>query len=226
MVIYGTNSPKTKSSPFPNHQCTNCGREETHVIIRSHYFHVFWIPIIPFKKSLKIVCASCKHINKPSEVNQEIKAFTRELKSSVKHPWYAFSGLTIILLAIIFFNIQGYVQKKELKELVDNPAVGDIYLLKETNPIETGSLYGFAKVRLITEDSIYCSSNVYLYSTYVTQMSSDDGFVIETEAYSRNHFILREENDMLIKVFRDYNENSQFNKDIDMYGDDLAESSN
>lgn len=213
MIIYGTNSPKLKSSHFPNHQCTNCGREETYLIARSNYFHIFWIPIFPYKKSIQIVCSSCKHVNKPKEVGQEVKALTQQLKSSVKHPWYSYIGLFIILSAIAFFTIQENIQGKQKLEMVSNPVVNDVYQIKEYNANESGTLYSYLKVKNITQDSVYCSPNQYMYGSPSASMDSDDAFIGVSLAYSRVDLMDMAEGKRLTKVIRGYDENSPFNRE-------------
>ncbi|OEK02234.1 hypothetical protein BFP97_12220 [Roseivirga sp. 4D4] len=175
MVIYGWNTKVLKDAPFAGHQCTNCGHESAHIIVSASYAHIFWIPVFPYKKVLHLVCDNCQHANKPKEVSPEVRALAKGLKSSVRFPFYMFSGVAIIMALVAYFAVETYMDEQRFEKYLTEPEVNDIYYLYDKDE-PTEYKYSLLKVIDIREDSIDVSPNSFGYNYEPAVLMEDDGF--------------------------------------------------
>ncbi|OJJ21179.1 hypothetical protein BKI52_11470 [marine bacterium AO1-C] len=110
--------------------------------------HILFIPIFPIGKQWLL-----KRDGNSYEVTPEAAQLFDTLYGKPKTPWYAFAGLILAGLALIYFSVQDMmadrrrsayrkeVKKQELNEKVksfENPLVSDFYALESS----TGQYYG------------------------------------------------------------------------------------
>jgi hypothetical protein len=96
-------------------------------------------------------------------------------------------------------------------ELVGNPAVGDVYTIKQEKNGET--TYYFLKITGIIGDSVLAFQNHFNYSDFVSRLAMDDYFVKDdTLIYKRRHLKEMLEKDEIFSVSRDYHEGDGFNR--------------
>lgn len=104
MIIYGWNSKELKKTAELGEPCVKCAKHTTVVGATAHYFHVFWIPIIPYRKPVEVICENCNYIARVSELSEQAKAKVKRVKRSIQAPIYMYSGLLLIIIAIIYFS--------------------------------------------------------------------------------------------------------------------------
>jgi hypothetical protein len=97
MIIYGTRASKGKFIQTTT-QCPFCGKEHAVGVLPYHkYFHVWWIPIIPYGKEYVVACGACGH-----EVpDHYVGGITPEIRKQAKSPWWIFIGLAIIAVIVL-----------------------------------------------------------------------------------------------------------------------------
>ncbi|GEM_PF-959953 len=205
MLIFGTNKFKLKHAPFKGHRCVRCDREETAIKIFGHYFHIFFIPIFPLKKSAIIGCKSCKHINAPNEVDQSVKDFMKSAKQSVKQPWYAYSGSMLLFLIVLGITISSKIIAHNKTEKIMSPEVGDVHLLW-SNSFGFWE-YSYQKVIGVNQDSIWVVRNQIMYEFRPYRMATSDSF--DTLQYGTKRSSFANENKIL-RVYRDYKDDMNF----------------
>ena len=108
IVFYGTKVvPVGVDESFI--RCPACeSHQHADVMIESHYFHIYWIPIMPFDKTALIICQNCGLKRTRMEINERWFSNYREIKSKFRHPWYAYAGVaffTLIFAGIIIASI-------------------------------------------------------------------------------------------------------------------------
>src|SRR5947207_2993164 len=82
-------------------KCPVCeAHQHADVMIESHYFHIYWIPVMPFDKTALIICQQCGLKRTDMEFSNRWFSNYDEIKSKFRHPWYTYVGLTIILLLV------------------------------------------------------------------------------------------------------------------------------
>jgi hypothetical protein len=74
--------------------CPKCKNPLALMTAWQRYFHLFWIPTIPYKKELLFECAECGHAFTDRDVP------SKQFKKMVKTPFYMFTGLVLVLLGL------------------------------------------------------------------------------------------------------------------------------
>lgn len=97
IIFYGTKVvPVGVDESFV--KCPAC---ETHqhadIMVESHYYHIYWVPIMPYDKTALIICQKCGLKRNRMEISEHWFSNHREIKSKFRHPWYAYIGVAIIL---------------------------------------------------------------------------------------------------------------------------------
>ena len=83
-------------------KCPSCETDQwADVMVVGKYYHIFFVPFMPTDKDLNLICNNCglKRYNLPFD-SRMLKNFD-EIKGKFKHPWFAYSGIGLIILAII-----------------------------------------------------------------------------------------------------------------------------
>jgi hypothetical protein len=87
-------------------KCPSC---ETHswadVMVTSHYFHFYYLPISPTDKDANVICKTCGLKRYGIPFDQNLISNYNEVKSRYRHPWFTYSGLAIIILIIILIIV-------------------------------------------------------------------------------------------------------------------------
>lgn len=214
MVIYGWNAKVLKETPFSGHQCTNCGHENTHIIVTGSYAHIFWIPLFPYRKTLRVICDNCQHSNKPKEVSEDVRSLGKQLKSKVSFPLYMFSGIGLVLALMGYFTVSTFLHAKQFERLLSEPEVNDVYYIYDKNE-PTELKYSLLKVIDIREDSIDVSPNSFGYSYEPIVLMEADGFYDAYFTYHRNQIRDMYDRDELKRVTRKSLENTGMDRVIE-----------
>lgn len=213
MVVYGWNSKVLKEAPFNGHECPSCKNQATHIVVFGSYFHIFWIPFFPYRKSLKIICDNCQLDQKPKEASEEVRLLAKQLKSQVRLPFYMYSGIGIITALILFFAVQGIVDEQKFKKYLDHPQTNDIYYIYDKD--EPSELkYSLLKVIEVLEDSVYTSPNSFGYNYEPSQLMAEDGFYDVHYSMHKSEILELFETDVLRKIQRGYKTSSGFDREI------------
>ena len=87
-------------------KCPSC---ETHssadIIVVSHYFHFFYIPIFPTGKDVNVICKTCGLKRYGISFTQNLMTNYKEIKSQYRHPWFTYTGLAIIISIILLIIV-------------------------------------------------------------------------------------------------------------------------
>ena len=74
MVIFGIKEKIIKKSLLSNVTCSECKEHVSMTyIIESKYFHLYWIPILPYKKVTHVFCNECDSVFKKKQFSENIK---------------------------------------------------------------------------------------------------------------------------------------------------------
>lgn len=169
MIIYGTREKAFIDNKQEASNCPYCDQEYTLVsghIVR--YFHIFWIPIFPFKDNLFSYCSHCKNTKHENEMSLEDR-FKIKQRVHNRKPIWLFSGLIIIGTFLCFTLIAALKEKSQTIEYLNTPLIGDIYTVKVKNESEKG--YTLYRITNIKSDSITFELNDY-YATSSSKISN------------------------------------------------------
>ena len=166
MIIYGTKPVHLKTVENKIVKCGNCERQGYMAFhYFSSHFHVFWIPMFPYRRKGGSSCSNCGEELKPKHMPEHVKRVYSDTRKDVKLPIWQFSGLALIAL-LIAYSVYASGKTSDRKDAyMANPIAGDIY----TYETDTG-YYSTLKVALVTNDSLYVIPNEYevekSYGTY------------------------------------------------------------
>jgi len=125
-----------------------------------------------------------------------------------------FSGLAILLIGISFLTYSGIQDNKLEQSYVEDPHVGDVYLIKSNDEPSEYNHY-LLKVREVAGDSLWVSMSSYFYNGIVTELDPKDGFYDVMYSVHKNSIQAFQEAGDLKKVMRDYSPSAGFDREIE-----------
>jgi hypothetical protein len=169
IVSYGTKGKVIGGPQKQGMACSSCGNttQSTFGVIR--YFHIFWIPVLPYKKEVGTECQQCKQTLMGKEVPDNVRQDIKENVFTKGRLLPMFAGLILIALfagSLAYINVER--SKKEAAYLA-NPAANDYYIVKLTEMFEGQDAsypYGVMKVQSIEEGELALQVGTYGYSEF------------------------------------------------------------
>ena len=225
MIIYGWNNRVIKESSIDKLACPHCENEEAKIKVVGFYFHIFWIPLFPYKKKLYYECEHCKNTAEESNFADQFKDVLGKLRQSVKFPKYMFSGSGLVLALIVALVINADQREKREIEYLTHPQVGDVYHLKDHEE-ETEFKYYLWKAEEIFTDSIYITANAYNYDGIPDALLAEDGFFETLYVVDKKSLMELYEEGEMVKVQRKYGETSGFSRRLSSQADSLQLTTN
>lgn len=129
MIFFGTRSKVLGGEVIYGNSCSNCGTNQASTFGLLKYFHVYWIPMITYSKSVGMECLHCKKtlIGK-DEVPSDIVA---QAKSSL-FGWGKILPYNIgVVLVSLLIMLGVYAIKQDAANeaiYLAKPAVNDFYI--------------------------------------------------------------------------------------------------
>lgn len=148
MIIRGRRKTQIASENISN-TCSYCGKNNSlQITVFQEYFHFFWIPFFPTKKTSVTKCSHCQNVVQQGKFLKD--GSSNYLTSNSKVPIWTFSGLILIAVFVFVGITEG--QKREQREIayITNPKKGDVYEIKVK--IHFYTLY---KVDAVKSDTVY-----------------------------------------------------------------------
>ena len=161
MIIFGTRTKylRVKSGRLVAN-CSHCGvRESLDAVKRISYFHIFWIPIFPYRSQLITECEHCRKVNYQREIPPQVLADIRNSGVVPKTPLGYFTGLILVGLFIGLIMVIGIFSAIKTNGYLENPKVGDVYEIKHRE--HGNSVYTLYRIAEVTADSITFDVNDY-----------------------------------------------------------------
>jgi hypothetical protein len=156
MIIYGHRASHLLTEAVPG-SCTSCATPDSRrVSVFGRYAHVYWIPLFPFGKTGVAECGHCRQVLQDKEMDPALKQATQALKQRVRVPIWHFSGLLLLVIAIIGGVIANGKAKKDTQTFIQAPHPGDLYHIRTEN-----GHYSLLKVQDVTGNSVKLLPNNY-----------------------------------------------------------------
>lgn len=156
MIICGANSTRVGTELL--HQgCPTCGKQLTVTIsVYQRYAHLFRVPFIPIGKTGRSQCDHCKDLLNDQQMPGSLKKAYGKVKSRYKAPWWTYTGLALICVAIAGGIISERAENHKNAAMITAPETGDILEIRVA-----GGSYTLYKVQKIVGDSAYILLNQY-----------------------------------------------------------------
>jgi hypothetical protein len=205
LLIYGNRTGRIKKYTDNGQYCPNCKSFDLDIKVFRRYFHFFFIPFFPTSaKTSAIKCNSCGRPVRSDSIQTEYEKRTRT-------PFYLYSGSILFGSLVLLIVIANQYTQKEKARFVDQPKVGDVYLIR--NEENGARVYYFLRLSEIKGDTVYAYHSNLQYSQFISKLSYEDFFVKDEELV----FTKKELKDMLDKaeinsVERDYGNEEGFNR--------------
>lgn len=107
MIIYGTKASKGKFIQTET-QCPFCGENHAVGVLPYHkYFHVYWIPIIPYGKEYVTACGKCGNAVPDHYLGSN--GMGEDIKKQVKTPIWTFAGVFVLVAIAVAIYISTLV---------------------------------------------------------------------------------------------------------------------
>ncbi len=163
MLIVGMRGKILSPERLSIHEaCPRCGKQALHATLVQRYFHIWWIPVVPYAKRVLFACEHCGVEATDEDATEPLDEAVRRLRRQVSTPFYMFSGLALVLVgfaaltAALAPSFISFATTPGLKERIAKPAVGDVYVLDGAKmlPDETWEKdYVFLVARVISIDA-------------------------------------------------------------------------
>lgn len=111
IIIWGIRSRKIRGPVVEDMICQRCGGTVHAILGMIDYFHIFWIPLIPFRRRVARVCLICKYAQIHKEIPQEERHRLTEVTIQGKHMVQTFIVPTILLGLFAFALLAGLVTR-------------------------------------------------------------------------------------------------------------------
>ena len=133
MIIYGTNGTHLRDEPLPGIPCPACQTTDAlKVSVYGRYAHVYWLPLLPYRKPAVLSCGHCRHGWDEKTLPAEMKAPVAALKKETRAPWWHWSGLVVIALLISWGTVAAARHNRDKVDYLAAPRVGDIYTVRDS----------------------------------------------------------------------------------------------
>lgn len=108
IVFYGTKIIPVGVDEFFI-KCPVCeSHQYADVMIESHYYHFYFIPMMPYDKTALIICQNCGLKRNRMDFSDQWFSNYKEIRSKFRHPWYAWLGagfLGLVFASLIIKNL-------------------------------------------------------------------------------------------------------------------------
>lgn len=150
MIIFGKRKRSLKSEDAYGVTCQNCGEKDCLIFTQNfHYFHIFWIPVFPYRFYGRSYCSNCDQELKERQMPLEVQEAFERFKQGVRRPLWSYSGLFLIsLLVFAVLWIDGGIKDRN-KEFSENPMVYDVIVIKKGS-----RMYSPLRIVAVRGDSI------------------------------------------------------------------------
>ncbi|OON67653.1 hypothetical protein [Hymenobacter sp. CRA2] len=134
MIIYGTNGSHVRTEPLPGVACPACHTaDRMHASVFSRYIHIYWVPLLPYRKPAVALCQHCQGIwelaQLPAEAD-DIKQALRAKKKATRAPWWQWSGLAVLTLGVVWAADASIRDGHDNDAFLAAPRAGDIYTVR------------------------------------------------------------------------------------------------
>ena len=183
--------------------CEKCGRCEQKFSVYQEYFHIFAIPLFPFKNS-KTIASVCTHCG--DKFNERKKDY---YVSKTKTPWFLYSGWIVLagFILTIIFAIK--LSSQQTAEYVANPHIGDVFVIHTDS--DDNAAYSFLKIKNIYADTLEVMPNYFNYNRFTSTMDTADFFISNyTYKISKSGIKKMLEKGIIRSVERNYDSKNQF----------------
>ena len=191
MLVFGTGQSTAHSQKLPFAVCQSCQKAELKKFIQYSYFHIFWLPLFPYRREVATECSHCKEYLLGNEVEEDLRSSLNS--AAAPPPLRLFSGIAALFL--LFFVLEHFSaeSKRNMAEYVANPIINDSYVfeLAENDAArKQGQRYGVFRIAAIDGDQLSVNNSNYVYEYF----SDASKALRKGVAHIKDYYSLSEDN--------------------------------
>lgn len=131
MIIFGTGR-KIVGQTVPRHDCSYCGQQASvGFYYQVRYFHIFWIPVFPYRTITGSQCMHCRQVRTGNELPPQLLAEAKVGKP--RPPLKYFSGIFVGIFFALLIAAAVINERNATGHYLEDPKVGDVYGIKQEN---------------------------------------------------------------------------------------------
>lgn len=204
MLIFGTNRAKLKFKRADYVQCDKCKKSDKIVFgIMGEYFHVWYVPAFPVRKTGFAVCGNCDAKYGIKNMPVYLKSKFNEVLKSTKHKWWEFSLIYVFVFIAVSLFISLSNNKNKNLEYLASPIVQDVYHYKMID-FKGNFTYSSYLVDSITTDSVYVIPNNFMTDlpSQINSINKLENFSLPPITFSRKDLLKMYEEGEITNVIR------------------------
>jgi hypothetical protein len=83
-------------------KCPSCEADSwADIMISTHYFHIYFLPIFPTDKDALVICQKCGLKRSGVPFDEKLISSYKEIKYKYRHPWFTYIGVALFAFAFI-----------------------------------------------------------------------------------------------------------------------------
>jgi hypothetical protein len=193
MIIYGQRASHLATEPVVG-PCAYCAAPNSRrVSVFGRYAHIYWIPLFSMGKTGAAECGHCRQVLQPKEMDSPLKQALEEVKQQVRVPIWHFSGVILLVAAVLWSLIAQSNNHKKTESFVQAPHKGDLYHIRTEN-----GHYSLLKVQDVTGNSVKLLANNYEMASMreVAKLNKPENYAsepVELTRYDLNIMLTKEQ---------------------------------
>ena len=165
MIIFGTrHKPKGQIATAVN--CPECSQGQLWATSIVSYFHIYWIPFIPYRKQKLLVCDQCQTALEEKDLR------AHGIAKQISYPSFSVFHFTGAILAAILLTVgmwSASQNRERMAKMISNPSVGDLYVIKFDEPVKDDNgkslRYGVVRVSAVSSTDTTLLPSAYAFSS-------------------------------------------------------------
>jgi hypothetical protein len=199
MIIYGWRTKTSKLKPLGVGNCKECGKGPIRSFTVFRYFHIYWVPLFPYSRTLWLNCEHCQATYEPNQAGTENFIPTNELQKE-RPPLYMFAGLAVIACIAAIAAWANHQDHQKYQALLKQPQVGDLIVMKLPQSKDPSYQFGVAKVVSMDDKEVHLAPSTYLFSDASTARSGKSLKLLRTaDAFADQELVYKRES--LLQLF-------------------------
>jgi len=202
MIFYGTNGALVRTAPLPGVACPACGTTGTLTTsIFSRYGHIYWIPVFPYSKPAVVQCSHCQQGWDGKALPASLQAPVLSVKQETRAPWWHWSGVALMLVAIVVGVVASNRDAHANKAFLAAPRAGDIYTVHSPGD---STKYSLLKVLSAKGNTVELVANEYEIDNRhpIDELNSPEKYSKDSFSMTQFELQIMQNKDQIIDVDR------------------------
>lgn len=181
IILYGWESDRIKCERIENAKCPHCQSQGSFIgYLNGRYFHIFYLPIFPYKKTTEFKCQNCGDTYEGKSLARLFPDEYFKFRRNAGFPLFHFAGIFLVAGITIWIIISQKMDSKREIKYLQNPKIGDVYVYETPN-----EAYSTFKIVGFNSDTL-----IFLQNEYEIKNSSQVREINKETYYSTEKYLI------------------------------------